>query len=85
MEDIKSKKEVPAEESKSETRRHRGELGPHNLKGLYHSFRRKEGRKARHISLKSFAHTVAENGTDEEKTIALTWFKNKAEQKRHRR
>lgn len=56
----------------------RGEVGPHNIKGLFHSFQRREGRKAREVSLKEFAHQLAENGNDEERAIALKWIANKS-------
>lgn len=55
----------------------RGSVGEHNIKGLYHSFQRREGRKVRDLSLKDFAHQLAENGSDEEKLIALSWIANK--------
>ena len=76
---------VPVEEPKkaskneSEKRGPRGEVGPHNFKGLFHSFQRREGRKSRGVSLKTFAHQTAENGTDEEKVLALDWIKRKVE------
>jgi len=57
------------------------------MKGLYHSFQRSEGRKAKCVSLKAFANKLAEDekATEEEKSLALKWLKNKAEQKRNRR
>lgn len=76
-------------EPKNESKRRggRGEIGPHNIKGLYHSFQRSQGRKASRVSMKEFAHNLAEDekATEEEKGICLKWFKNKAEQKRSRR
>lgn len=59
-------------------RAQRGDVGPHNIKGLYHSFIRHEGRKTPSLSLRAFAHSLAENGSDEEKEIALSWIANKA-------
>lgn len=59
----------------------RGIVGPHNMKGLFHSFQRREGRKShksRSTSLKVFAHQLAETGNDEEREIALKWLANKA-------
>jgi len=84
MEDLKPKAEE-TNNNESARRGSRGEIGAHNMKGLWHSFQHKEGRKAKRMSMKTFAHQVAESGTDEEKIIALDWFKNKAEAKRHRR
>lgn len=87
--------ETPQEEqknpTKSDARSSRGEVGPHNVKGLYHSFQRREGRKAKHIPLKKFAHSMVEENnelglkaTEEEQVVVLDWFKSKAEQKRNR-
>lgn len=56
----------------------RGIVGPHNIKGMFHAFQRREARKANGVSLKDFAHQTAENGSDEEKQIALTWLANKS-------
>lgn len=86
MEDLKSKP-ATEETKKNESPRRgaRGEVGAHNMKGLWHSFQRKEGRKAKRVSMKTFAHQIAETGTDEEKVIALDWFKHKAELKRNKR
>lgn len=75
--------EVKAEERQQ--RNGRGEIGPPSMKSIFRSFRRRDGRKAKRISMKQFCHQLAETGTDEEKIIALDWFKNKAENKRHRR
>jgi hypothetical protein len=68
----------PKKENANPHRGGRGEVGPHNIKGLFHSFQRREGRKSRHVSLKTFAHQLAENGNDEERDIALKWIANKA-------
>lgn len=51
---------------------------PSSIKSLYHSFQRQEGRKSRGLGLKAFAHQLAENGSDEEKEIALKWLANKS-------
>lgn len=69
----------PTSKNESKHRGDRGEVGPHNMKGIYHSFKRREGRKARGVPLKSFAHLIAETGTEEEKEVALKWLKTKAE------
>lgn len=68
----------PKKENADPHRGRRGEVGPHNIKGLFHSFQRREKRHSRGVSLKAFAHQTAENGTDEEKIVALDWLKNKA-------
>jgi hypothetical protein len=68
----------PKNENSNPRRGGRGEVGPHNIKGLYHSFQRREGRKSRGITLQAFAHMIAENGNDEEKVVALTWISNKS-------
>ena len=59
---------------------------PSSLKTLYHTFQQQEGRKARGIGLKAFAHQLAENGSDEEKEVALKWLANKsgAQEKKER-
>ena len=86
MEDLKAKPEQEETKKNESSRRgSRGEVGPHNMKGLWHSFQTKEGRKAKRISMKVWAHQMAENGTEEEKIIVLDWFKHKAEAKRNRR
>lgn len=72
---------APLEAKKENADSHRGgkgEVGPHNIKGLFHSFQRREKRHSRGVSLKTFAHQTAEGGTDEEKIIALDWLKNKS-------
>src|SRR5208282_6081270 len=72
---------TPVEDKKENANPHRGgrgDVGPHNIKGLFHSFQRREKRHSRGVSLKAFAHQTAESGTDEEKIVALDWLKNKA-------
>lgn len=92
MEDLK---ETPKEEqtnpTKADKRDSRGEVGAHNAKGLFHSFKRREGRKAKHISMKAWASAMVEENnelgikaTEEEQAIVLQWFKSKAEHKRNR-
>lgn len=67
-----------AKDNDSSRSKRRGVVGPHNMKGLFHSFQRREGRKSRGTSLKVFAHQIAESGNDEEREIALKWIANKA-------
>lgn len=63
-------------ESKQDTTRRgpRGDVGPHNVKGLYHSFLR-QGRKNHGVSLKDFARrVVADNVIPEEVELVKAWF-----------
>lgn len=55
----------------------RGEVGPHNIKGLFHSFLR-QGRKNNGITLKDFARKVlAENVIPEEVELVEQWLDRK--------
>ena len=92
MEDLKPQ---PQEEQTNPTKPGRQNTGekvpPHNVKALFHSFKRREGRKVKHISMKTWAHAMVEENnelglkpTEEEQVLVLQWFKDKAEHKRNR-